>query len=213
MTAVSKKIPTVKNSGFTFIEAIASLALLAVMLTTILLAYNRTVDSVSMQTIRQRATAVAQRHMEMLMASLQEPNNIGLPTRDEIDPDFNWQLDLSRITIDSLPPNKDLSNTIIKATVKVTSESSADRQMPSVELMRYFADLIPMPGHAVAVPITAEYEEPQWYLELKQKLGREPTLDETLRQMFDMGDLPQEIAEELDMFDPNELGEEIELPL
>jgi len=190
-----------KPGGFTLVEAAASLALIAMILVGVLAAYERTVNSVARQVLRERGQAVAQRHMEMLLGSLQEPNSVNLPIQDEYDPQFTWQLDLQRITLDESSPEENLGNTVIQATVTVRSEAGPGEEALRVELVRYFSTygLKPMPGHAVAVPITKEYEEPEWYKELRIKLGREPTIEETLRKLIETGDLPAELADQMDI--------------
>ena len=189
------------NNGFTLIEVVASLVLLSLMLTSLMTAYHRTVDSVVVQSMRERSAAVAQRQMELLLASLQEPNSIGLPRPDEVDTYFNWQLDLKRITIGTESPKNDFSNTVIKATVKARPAEGDKENRAMVELVRYLAMLKPIPGHAVAVPFTREYEEPPWYQQMREKLGREPSLDEILKHMFDMGELPADMKEEMDLLE------------
>jgi len=69
-----------------------------------------------------------------------------------------------------------------------------------VELIRYFSTygLAPLPGRAVAVPITNEYEEPEWYTILRESLGREPTMEETLQYLIATGELPADAADDLD---------------
>jgi len=193
------RIATLAN-GFTLVEVMASMAIIAIILVGMLLAYQRTIDGVIVQNLRERGYAVAQRHMEELLASIQEPNNINLPLMDDIDPAFNWQLDLKRKTLETAVPESDLSNTIIQAKVTVKCESADMKEMRPIELVRYFGThgLKPIAGHAVAVPITPEYSEPDWYQDLRQKLGREPTIEETLKYLVESGEVPPELKEELD---------------
>ncbi|MCK4629144.1 MAG: type II secretion system protein [Sedimentisphaerales bacterium] len=188
------------RGGFTLIEVVASLIVLGILLAGVLTAYHRTIDTVASQMLRERAVSVAQRHMETLMANLQEPNTINVPLQDELDELFTWQLNLQRITLDSSMPEENLANTLIQATVTVECDAVDVRRPPKVELVRYFSTygLAPLPGHAVAVPITHEYEEPEWYKVLRESLGREPTLKETLQHLIETGELPADAVEDLD---------------
>ena len=106
---------------------------------------------------------------------------------------------MKREVIGSGAATGDLSNTMIMATVTVTSDTEEGvGEKEKVELVRYFAGLKPLPGQAVAVPIQTEIEEePQWYIDLRQKLGREPTVDEALQELVRIGELPQGFMEEM----------------
>ena len=194
------------RSGFTLIEVVASLIVLSILLAGVLASYHRTIDTVAAQMLRERAVSVAQRHMEILMANLQEPNSINVPLQDELDELFTWQLDLQRIALDNSAPEENLANTLIQATVTVKCEAADVRNPPKVELVRYFSTygLAPLPGRAVAVPITSEYEEPEWYTILRESLGREPTMEEALQYMIETGELPADAAEELDWLNEDE---------
>jgi prepilin-type N-terminal cleavage/methylation domain-containing protein len=195
-----------KKTGFTLIEVIASLAILAVLLAGVMVIYQRTIDSVGRQIMRERAMAVAQRHMEVLLAHAQEPNVIGLPIRDEIDPLFTWQLDLKRIMVDSDSPSPgDFAKTFIQATVKVNQAEAEAGERSTVELIRYFATLKPIPGQPIAVPIAPEL--PPWYLELQEKLGREPTIQEALQCLIESGQLPPDALEEIGELEIDEENE------
>jgi prepilin-type N-terminal cleavage/methylation domain-containing protein len=197
----------IPEKGFTLVEVVASMAIIAILLTGVLVAYQRTLDAIIRQQLRERGFAVAQRHMETLLATIQEPNSINLPTPDELDPLFTWQLDLQRITLEGAPPEANLGNTVIQATITVECEEVEVEDPPRVELVRYFSThgLKPIAGRAVAVPITPEYEEPEWYQELRARLGREPTLKETLQHLIETGDLPADVAAELEIFKDEEL--------
>lgn len=207
--SVGKLRITTSAGGFTLVEVMASMAIIAIILVGMLLAYQRTVDGVAVQSLKERGYAVAQRHMEELLASIQEPNSINLPLRDDIDPVFSWQLDLRRTTLETAVPDSDLSNTVIQAKVTVKCEAAEITEMSPIELVRYFGThgLKPMPGHAVAVPITPEYKEPEWYQELREKLGREPTMEETLKYLVEAGEVPPEVQEELDFLEQSEKEE------
>ena len=181
------------RGGFTLIEVVAGVFLLALMLATVTVAFRRTTEAVIDKSFQERAGAVAQRRLELLVASRQEPNTINLHGRDEFDPVFRWEVSLSREVIGNDSPREDLSNTIIKAVVKVTSDSEASTTGSVVQMIRYFASLLPLPGNDVAVPLVPEQEEAPWYIELREKLGREPTIDETLDAMVKMLELPPEL--------------------
>lgn len=200
-----------RQPAFTLIEAIASLAILAFMLTGIMVAYQRTLESVSSQVLRERATAVAQRHIEMLLAHPQEPNSVGLPEIDTLDPFFTWQLNLERIAATSSAARKDLANTTIVATVTVDCELPEAQPFQQVKLVRYFATLKPRPGQTIAVPFTPQKEEALWMIELKEKLGREPTIDEIVKKLFEVDGVPADLAQELELLDLNEPLDEDEI--
>ncbi|MHA1565365.1 MAG: type II secretion system protein [Alphaproteobacteria bacterium] len=185
--------PSRRRGGFTLVEAVAGVLLLALMLATVTVAFQRTVESVIDKSFQERAGAVAQRRLELLIASRQEPNTINLHGRDEFDPVFRWEVSLAREVVGNEAPRDDLSNTIIKAVVKVTSDSETSGTEPEVQMTRYFASLLPLPGFDVAVPLVPEQEEAPWYIELREKLGREPTIEETLDEMVRILELPPEL--------------------
>ena len=187
------------------------MAILAFMLTGIIVAFERTVDSASRQSLREQAVAVAQRHMELLLANPQEPNSTGLPEIDEIAPFFTWQLNLERVAASTSAARRDLTNTAIVATVRVDCALPEAQPFEPVELIRYFATLRPKPGQTVAVPLTSDKQEALWYIELKEKLGREPTLRETLQQLLKVEDIPPELLEEIDLTDPNDIEDDEDL--
>lgn len=184
--------------GFTLVECAVSLIVLAIMLVGIMVSYRSTVDGVAVNVMRERAMAVAQRQMENLMASLQEPNSIITSGEDEYDPLFNWELRLKRELIEGGSPNQDMSNTFIKATVLVDCEDPGGQTSPKVELVRYFAYLKPLPGQTMAVPFEYETTEPQWITDLREKLGREPTSEEIFEEMLKELDLSSEEMEEME---------------
>jgi Tfp pilus assembly protein PilV len=196
--------PFCRAGGFTLIEAMAGILILVIMLETFVVAFQRTVNSAATATLRERATAVAQRHLEMLMANPQEPNSVGLPGLDEIDPLFAWQMNLKRITIGTRGTYENLSNTVIEATVSVQCESDKNLSAKPVKLIRYFATMKPKPGNTIAVPLTPDDPENIWYIELKQKLGREPTLKESLEYMLQLEGLPADWAGEIALPDADE---------
>lgn len=179
--------------GFTLIEVVAGVFLLAIMLATVTVAFHRTVEAVIDKSFEERAGAVAQRRLELLIASRQEPNTINLRGRDEFDPIFRWELSLSREAVGNKPPREDLSNTVIKVVVRVTTDEEGGRESSIVQMTRYFASLLPLPGSDVAVPLIPEQKEAQWYVELRDRLGREPTMEETLQEMVRVLDLPEDL--------------------
>lgn len=200
-----------RPSAFTLIEVVAGVFLLALMLATITVAFQRTSQAVIDKTFKERAAAVAQRRLELLLASRQEPNTLGLRGRDELDPVFRWDLDLSRETVGNDPPRDDLSNTVIKAVITVTSDPTTTT-MPDLKMVRYFASLLPLPGHDIAVPLIPEQEEALWYIELRERLGREPTIEEALEEMVSILELPPETLTAEDMQDLQEDLEFLEDP-
>lgn len=155
--------------GFTLIEVVASVAILAFLLTSAFVAYQRTGDRIIEQILEERALSIAQRQIEMLIASGQEPNSIDLEGIDEDDPFFSWRLDLRRESFGGLPLT--LSSPI-KATVTVEWEEEQLFGKSGIELTRYYAALDPVSGSDVAVPIQPE--------------------------AFDMDELPEEIRKILE---------------
>lgn len=182
------------------------MVLLAMLLAGIVTAFHRTNQRIGEYDLRRRALAVAERQMEYLISTRQEPNAVDMDGIDDIDPLFVWEMNLKRISVDGSTPRKDLSNTVIEAVVVVTPENDI-AQLEAVELVRRFADLKPRPGETIAVPYEYEFEEPDWYIALRQRLGREPTAEETFREMFRVEGL--ELGEDESPFevDPNDLNE------
>jgi len=199
-----RSVPFCRKSGFTLIEVMAGILILVIMLGTFVVAFQRTVEAAATATLRERATAVAQRHLEMLMANPQEPNSVGLPGLDEVDPMFTWQMNLKRITIGTRGTYENLSNTVIEATISVQCESDKNLSAKPVKLTRYFATMKPKPGNTIAVPLTPDDPDNIWYIELKQKLGREPTLKESLEYMLQLEGLPAEWAEDIELPEADE---------
>lgn len=193
--------PLNRPGAFTLIEVVVSVLILVILLGGILVAYRRTTENVVIHNLRERAAAVAQRRIEFLLASRQEPNSHELHGRDEVDPLFNWRMNLQRETIPGKWSGR-LPESFIKATVEVMADLPETRNEPLVEMVRLFRTLKPLPGQEMAVPFETEEQKPTWYTELREKLGREPTLDEVLGALMSAGELSQE---ELDMLkEPNE---------
>lgn len=183
-----------KYRAFTLVEIVASVAVLAILLSGIMVAHNRTMELVVRQTLRDRACDVAQRQMETLIARRQEPTPDQLTGRDEIDPLFTWTMTLKRESFTGSSAN--LSSPI-KTTLRINWDSMDNQKPAEVEFIRYFSRLKPPPGQSVAVPMIREITWPKWYEDLFGELGREPTLDETMKKIFEMGELPEDLAKEM----------------
>ena len=184
-----------KRRAFTLIEVVASLAFIAVMLTGVLVAFRKTVDYSVGHILDERSAAVAQRQMELLLASGQEPESVDMQGYDEMDERFRWQLSLRRVAVGGGQPLPDLTNTVIEATVTVEYDEVATIDHEPFTMVRYFAQLRPLPGQAIAVPLRSEIEEPFWYVALREKLGREPTIDEVLAEMSRQDLVPPEFMD------------------
>lgn len=181
------------------------MVLLAMLLAGVVTAFHRTTQRIGEYDLRRRALAVAERQIEYLISTRQEPNAVDMTGIDEFDPLFVWELNLKRLTVDGATPRKDLSNTVIEAVVTVAPENDI-AQLDAIELVRRFADLKPRPGETIAVPYEYEFEEPEWYTALRERLGREPTADEAFREMFRVEGFDLD-EEGMPIFDPNEVPE------
>jgi len=181
--------------GFSLLEAVISVFILSTIVLGMLIAYRKTTRNLLDTSLRASATAVAQRQMENLLDSRMEPNAHELQGRDEFDPRFTWRLALSRELIPGSTGGVSAANTVIKATLQVES-NLLDENEP-VELIRYLGSLEPLPGQALAVPFPQE--EIPWLEELREKLGREPTLEEIVEEMIRRGDITRDMATELGM--------------
>ena len=182
-----------RRRGFTLVEVMASAAILAIMLTGIITIYSRTLDQVADQTITHRAAAVAQRQLELLLASNREPDISELEGRDEFDPDFIWTMELSRVPIGVAQPSSVAEDTVIEAVVSVVRESDFQWSEPLVTMARYYSsDMEPLEGNQYAVMNSQVDDEPPWLMDLRDRLGREPTLDEILQEMMSVGVLNQD---------------------
>ena len=199
MSIIALKYDFGSRSAFTLVEAVASLAILMVLLSSIVVAFRRTVDSAYDQILHERAVAVAQRQIELLLASEQEPESTGLFNEDELDPLFSWKMELKRVAPAS--QNITIRNSVIMAKVTVTSDPTEAELSEPVELYRCFGTLTPKEGQEIAAPLKPAYEEEPWYIELKEKLGREPTQEEILGQILKGMDLSEEIMEEIGELD------------
>ncbi len=262
------------RKAFTFIEVMAAVLLLSMILAGMYVGMEKTADKVMDQTQRQRAMAVAQQKMELLIATKKEPEVSQMSGRDRMDPEFVWHWNLTRENFSPLPNKPDLSNTVIKATITVIWEDKDIQQVgfedPSyrrnenlrdgqrrrnsssdplgyyddqgnyvednyeyqenyseyeeldsqsgteglgmkledgrlratksvskqskifsgieqkVELSRFFAHIgfKPRKGQTVAVPAQDDALPDRWYMDLKQKFGREPFPEEVMEYLM-----------------------------
>lgn len=174
-----------RRNAFTLIELVCSLAILSIILSGIVMAYQRTSERVLLREMHRRAVEVAQRQMEQLLATRQEPDVGDRGGTDEIDPLFDWEMELERVSATEEAPKRDLSNTVIEVTVTVWSAQEEYEQGEAVKLVRRFAELKPIPGEPVAVPLTPEIiEDPEWLVKLRERLGREPTAEEVFDEFM-----------------------------
>jgi prepilin-type N-terminal cleavage/methylation domain-containing protein len=183
----------VRRGGFTLLEIAASLLVLAILLSGIWVAYHETRQAVAHSLLRDRAGAVAQRHMENLLATGQEPNSGNLNGEDEIDPFFEWRMSLSRVPLPGATISYNLNNYLIKAQVTARPIGARDATADEVQMIRYFVWLNPVPGESVPVPLTQEVVEEPWMIELRQKLGHEPTPEDIIDYLMKSGDLPSDV--------------------
>ena len=190
--------------GFMMVEVMAAVVILGIMVSGVVMAFRRTLENVAAHSTDEQAMSVAHRRMELLLAERQEPDDGDLQGRDELYPQFTWELTLNRVVAGKGTAKVDLSNTVIQALVAVRREDELGQSKPVVELGRFFEGLIPIEGQAVAVPMTYEREDPLWYLELTERLGREPSAEETVREMANLGMLSEDLGE---MFGPAEGGD------
>ncbi|MBN2377859.1 MAG: type II secretion system protein [Sedimentisphaerales bacterium] len=184
------------NRGFTLVEVVVSLLILAIMFGGILLAFQRTSDHIVLQNMRSRAAGVAQRRMELLLADRTEPNDSQLHGEDEIYPSFSWRLALERqVVSESTAPGR-AAAAVIWATVLVESSKSPMQSKPLAKLVRCFSTLKPLPG-GKGLSGEQDSQEEAWIEELTERLGREPTFDEIMAELVLKGALGAEEAEKL----------------
>jgi len=197
-----------RRAGFTLVEVVAALFLISLILAGAMVAYSRTTDSIIRQSFMERAASVAQRRLELLLASRQEPDGIDRQGHDDQDPDFYWEMNLTRVVVGGQLPKADLSNTVIQAEVRVTYDGIESTSREPFVMARCFSYLKPLPGQSVAVPLTNVAEEPQWYIDLRERLGRDPTADESFEEMDRLGLLPPGMIEMLrDLESEDESGD------
>ena len=185
-------MPSRRAGGFSLLEAVVSVLILGMIVGGMIVAYSKTTDKLLVVSERASAMAVAQRQMENLLDSRMEPNAHELHGQDELDPRFNWRLVMSRESVPGSTGGLSAANTVIKATLQVESVF-LDENEP-VELIRYLGSLEPLPGQAMAVPFPQEKEP--WLEELREKYGREPTLDEIIQEMIRRGEISPDMATE-----------------
>ena len=186
-------LKSTRAHGFSLIEAVVSVFILGTIVLGMLIAYRRTTENLLDATLRASATAVAQRQMENLLGSRMEPNAHELHGQDELDPRFTWHLVMSREPIEADTGVLSAANTVIKASFRVESDLLAGAD--PVELIRYIGSLEPLPGKSMAVSI--QPEEVPWLEELREKLDREPTLEEIIQEMIRRGEISPTMAEEI----------------
>ena len=167
-------------NAFTLVEVMCSVMLLGILLTSVMTVYQRTTDGIVEKVMMEDAMEVAQRRMEILIASEQEPESSERSGQDDINESYFWALELVREQVSDAPLT--LKNSIIKATVTVGWEHTDS--LVTVELVRFFSDLKPIEGQTVTVPIIANTQKPEWYDELVLKYGRDPTQHEILEHML-----------------------------
>jgi len=202
-TRKKTKLKLSHAGGFSLLEAVVSVLILAMIVGGVIVAYSKTTDKLLDVSERASAMAVAQRQMENLLDSRIEPNAHELQGQDEFDPRFSWRLVMSREPVAGSTGGMSAANTVIKATLQVESVFIDDNE--PVELIRYLGSLDPLPGQTMAVPF--QPEEAPWLEELREKLGREPTLEEVIQEMIRRGDISPDMVTELGLpLEPESLG-------
>ncbi len=154
------------RNGFTLVEVMASSALLAIMLTTLVTSYTNTKTRLSERLIYGRALSVGQRQMELLLANPQTPDDIGIVKVDDIDSLFTWKLDLSpgplllNVDLRTIKINqhkgkysaKNKQNQLTLATITVESAES-DIEMEPLVIARLF------PGDMIETPEIIDFSD------------------------------------------------------
>jgi hypothetical protein len=184
------------------VEVAVTIVLLGVLVGIVVTVFNRTIDSVLEGRLRSAAAAVGQRQLEKIMATMTEPNSHQLHGQDEIDGRFQWTLKLTREPVAGMEgQSRRVETSVIRAQVSVDTEVRKPGAGPVLEMERYFAMLDPLEGKAVAVPFEQQEQPGQaqrdWEQELREELGREPTLDELLRKMLEKGEISPDMFEQL----------------
>ncbi|MBN1844874.1 MAG: hypothetical protein JW810_04265, partial [Sedimentisphaerales bacterium] len=157
--------------------------------------YRRTTDGLEREGLRQAAGIVAQRRMEILLDSRQEPNAQELHGQDELDPRFSWELSMAREQMDVAGGRQNTAAaSVIKATVRVESYLLGGDTL--VELERYIGSLEPLAGREMAVPFPDQPSSPILE-ELRELLGHEPSLDEIIEELIRRGEIDEDMADEL----------------
>ena len=179
--------------GFSLLEAVVSVLILAMIVGGVIVAYSKTTDKLLDASERASAMAVAQRQMEYLLDSRIEPNAHELQGRDELDPRFSWRLVMSREPIEGVTGRLSAANTVIKATLQVES-GFLDANVTVGQISDLGAH-DPLPGQTLAVPFEQQTEP--WMEELREKLGREPTPEEIIQEMIRLGEISPDMVTEL----------------
>lgn len=196
-------------AGFSLLEAVVSVLILAIIVGGVLVAYSNTTRNLLDMSEQAFAMAVAQRQMETLLDSRMEPNAHELQGQDELHPRFTWRLIMSREPVVTGSVSQlSAANTVIKATIQVESDMLSEDT--PVELVRYLGSLEPLPGQSMAVPF--QQEESPWLEELREKYGREPTLEEILEELIRRGDITADMAAELGFTPESESDGDPEMP-
>ncbi|MCP4707252.1 MAG: hypothetical protein GY869_01390, partial [Planctomycetes bacterium] len=65
-----------------------------------------------------------------------------------------------------------------------------------IELVRYFDVMSPMAGYGDAVPLPMS-PNALWLENLKEELGREPTIEEIFNELIKIGEITPEMAEQM----------------
>ena len=186
------------RAGMTLVEVMAAVTLLTILMTGVYAFYDRMTTAVIDREFAERAMAVAVHRIEQLLGSGQEPDVVDMRGQSELDPDFFWEMTLVREVVGTEAPRADMSNTVIRAEVRVDVDASLlEENFKPVTMVRYIAHLHPRPGQAVAVPFAPVDTTPAWLEELKVQLGREPTMAETIQRMVELGLMEKD---ELDLF-------------
>ena len=137
--------------GMTLVEVIAAVTLLTFLLTNVFVAFQRSSQALYRQVMTERALAVAQRQMEMLIATGQEPNSAETEGTDDADPLFEWRLDLKRDSVGGQPVSR---TSPIRAQVTVTWDNG--KETDELQLVRYYASLDLQSGDLLTSPISPE---------------------------------------------------------
>ena len=85
-----KTMPTVRRRAFTFVEVVAAVALLAIMISSVLVLMNRFIGTVSDMRLRRQAFELARSNMETLLSESQLPEIYDYG-ESETNPDIEWR--------------------------------------------------------------------------------------------------------------------------
>lgn len=87
---IRKKMPDARRGAFTFVEVVAAVALLAILLSSVLVLMNRFVGAVIDMRLRREAFELARANMESLLSETKLPD-IDEYGESETNPDITWQ--------------------------------------------------------------------------------------------------------------------------